>query len=64
MRRYEIYGLEGLCDDWGYSEPYAAGEAIRSLSRKQELTEEEVERIARNYHCRVVWMEGRNESGI
>lgn len=54
MRRYEIHGLEGLCDDWGYSEPYAAGEA---LSRKQELSEEEVERIARNYHCRVVWLE-------
>lgn len=57
MRRYEIHGLEGLCDDNGWCEPYAAGEAIRNLSRKEELSEEEVERIARNYHCRVVWME-------
>lgn len=57
MRRYEIWGLEGLCDDCGYCEPYAAGEAIRNLSAKQELSEEEVERIARNYHCRVKWLE-------
>ena len=55
MRKWTIVGLEGLCDDWGYCEPYNAAEAIRSRQAKEDLTESEVEEIAKNFNCRVCW---------
>ena len=56
MRKWTIVGLEGLCGDFGYCEPFEAGEAIRRRQRSgEELTEQDVEAIARRYKCRVVW---------
>lgn len=55
MRSWTIVGLEGLCDDFGYCQPYTAGEIIRCRMDKEELSEEEVERIAQMFNCRVIW---------
>ena len=58
MRKWTIYGLEGLCDDNGYCEPYTAADEIRRrIALGKEVTEEDVERIARIYHCKVKWEE-------
>lgn len=56
MRKWTIVGLEGLCDDWGWCEPDAAANAIRlRKAAGEELTEQDVEEIARRFHCRVKW---------
>ena len=56
MRKWTIVGLEGLSDDWGCCEPDAAGEVIRRRQAKgEDLSEEDVERFARNFGCRVQW---------
>ena len=56
MRKWTICGYEGLCDDWGYSEPYtAAAEIKRRIAQGKEMTEEEVEKIANLHHCYVKW---------
>ena len=56
MRKWTIVGLEGLCDDWGWCEPYSAADEIRRRQAKgEQLTEQEIEDIARKYHCRVEW---------
>ena len=56
MREWTIVGREGLCDDWGWCEPDAAAAAIRQRQAAgEELTEEDVERIARLCNCRVRW---------
>ena len=56
MIKGTIVGLEGLSDDWGCCEPDAAGEVIRRRQAKgEDLSEEDVERIARNFGCRVQW---------
>ena len=56
MRKWTIVGLEGLCDDWGCCEPDAAADAIRRrVAAGEDLAEEDVERIARNFGCRVRW---------
>lgn len=53
-----IHGREGYCGDFGCCEPYAAGEAIRRRQAKgEELTKEDIERIARNFGCWVEWKE-------
>lgn len=55
MRNWEIRA-NGPCDDNGWSEPYTAGEDIRRYCEAHpEATEADVERIARRYHCTVVW---------
>ena len=56
MKCFYIQGLEGLSDDQGCCEPYAANyEISRRLARGEQLTEENIEWIARRYNCRVVW---------
>lgn len=56
MRKWTIVGLEGLCDDWGFCEPDAAADAIRRrVAAGEDLTEADVDRIARNFNCRVKW---------
>lgn len=58
MRSWTILGLEGLSDDFGCCEPYTAAEEIRRrLAAGVQLTEQDVESIARKYHCRVEWKE-------
>lgn len=55
-RQWMIVGREGLCDDFGFCEPDAAACEIRRREDSGEhLTEQEIEQIARNYHCHVVW---------
>lgn len=56
MRSWTILGLEGLSDDFGSCEPYTAAEEIRRrLAAGVQLTEQDVEGIARMYGCRVKW---------
>lgn len=56
MRSWAILGLEGLSDDFGYCEPYTAAEEIRRrLAAGMQLTEQDIEAIARMYGCRVKW---------
>lgn len=56
MKCFYIQGLEGLSDDQGCSEPFAADyEISRRLARGDQLTEEDIEQIARMFLCRVVW---------
>lgn len=56
MRSWAILGLEGLSDDFGYCEPYTAAEEIRRrLAAGMQLTEQDIEGIARMYGCRVKW---------
>ncbi len=56
MRKWTIMGFEGLSDDWGWSEPHAAADAIRRRQAAgEELTEQDVEEVARRFHCRVKW---------
>lgn len=55
MRTWTIVGMEGLCDDWGFCEPYTAADIIRKKQAAGEMTEAEVEAIARRFNCRVVW---------
>lgn len=51
-----ILGLEGLSDDFGCCEPYTAAEEIRRrLAAGKQLTEQDIEAIARMYGCRVKW---------
>lgn len=58
MRTWTIMGLEGLCDDWGYCDPYSAADTIRRRQAAGEnLTEQHIEKIARMYHCCVKWEE-------
>lgn len=60
MRKWTIVGLEGLCDDNGFCEPYTAGEVIRAKQAAGEhLTEADIEEIARRFHCRVKWEKSR-----
>lgn len=55
MRNWEIRA-NGPCDDWGESEPYAAGDAIRRyLEEHQGATESDIEQIAKRYRCSVRW---------
>lgn len=57
-RSWTIVGMEGLCDDWGFCEPDAAANAIRAkIAKGEELTEDQIEEIARRFHCRVKWEE-------
>lgn len=56
MRNWTIIGLEGLSDDWGCCEPYTAAEEIRRrLAAGEQLTEQDIEDIARMCGCRVKW---------
>lgn len=56
-----IHGREGCCDDFGCCEPYTAGEVIRCRQAKgEELSREEIERIAQNFGC---WVEWRGDFG-
>lgn len=56
MRSWTILGLEGLSDDFGCCEPYAAAEEIRRrLAAGEQLTERDIEAIARMFGCRVKW---------
>ena len=56
MREWCIVGLDGLCDDYGISEPYWAAEVIRSrLADGQSLTERDIEDVAHKFFCRVEW---------
>lgn len=56
MKKWKIIGQEGLCDDWGYCEPYTAAEIIRRrMIKDPKMTEEEIEKIAQNYNCYVKW---------
>lgn len=56
MRNWTILGLEGLSDDWGWSEPYAAADTIRRRQAAGEnLTEQDIEKIAQQFGCRVEW---------
>ena len=53
--------MEGLCDDWGFCEPDAAANAIRSRVAKGEvLSESQIEDIAHRFHCRVKWNEAES----
>ena len=55
MRNWQIRA-NGPCVDCGCSEPYTAGEDVRRyLETHPEATEADVERIARIYHCSVIW---------
>lgn len=56
MRNWTIIGLEGFSDDWGCCEPYTAAEEIRRrLAAGEQLTEQDIEAIARMCGCRVKW---------
>lgn len=56
MRSWTILGLEGLSDDFGCCAPYTAAEEIRRRSASgEQLTERDIEAIARIYGCRVKW---------
>lgn len=56
MRTWTIVGLEGLCDDNGFCEPYTASEIVRKKLAAGEIqSEAEVEEIAARFHCRVEW---------
>ena len=56
MRSWTILGLEGLSDESGLCELYTAAEVIRrGLAAGGQLTEQDIEGIARMYGCRVKW---------
>lgn len=56
MRKWTILGFEGFSDDFGCCEPYTAAEEIRRrLVAGEQLTERDIEAIARMYGCRVKW---------
>lgn len=55
MQQWMIVGLEGLSDDCGISEPYLAAEVIRSRLAAGQLSERDIEDIARKFYCRVEW---------
>lgn len=58
MKSFYVKGLEGLCDDWGCSEPFTAYDVIRRrLDAGEQLSEEDIEEIARRFNCRIVWGE-------
>lgn len=57
MRRFEICA-RGPVDDWGWSEPYTAGQHIQRLwDRGTPLTEADIEKIADSYHCYIKWFD-------
>lgn len=60
-RKWIIHGREGFSDDWGCCEPWTAGEVIRKRqARGEDLSEADIERIARNYGCWVQWVDAKD----
>lgn len=58
MKSFYVKGLESLCDDWGCSEPFAAYDVIQGrMDSGEQLSEEDIEEIARRFNCRIVWGE-------
>lgn len=58
MRSWIIIGLEGLCDDFGYCEPYTAAEIIRKQQAAGNIQcEADIEAIANRFKCKIKWME-------
>ena len=55
MKTWTIIGLEGLSDDFGYSEPEAAADAIRRRQMHEDLSPQDIEDIAYRFHCRIKW---------